>query len=128
MNYLIIGRPNVGKSSIFNILTGQKENIIHIDEGTTRNWHKGKIRLTSNCFIYDSPGIILNSFKDEEKKIKIIIETLIPKIDYFLFVIDFHSTYNTHDQIIIKWLRNYGRARKGQAYCKATIGDNLFCF
>ena len=43
MNYLLVGRPNVGKSSIFNILTGQKKNIIHIDEGTTRDWHQGKI-------------------------------------------------------------------------------------
>ena len=51
MNYLIVGRPNVGKSSIFNILTDQKANIIHIDEGTTRNWHKGKICLTNNCFL-----------------------------------------------------------------------------
>ena len=109
MNYLIVGRPNVGKSSIFNILTDQKANIIHIDEGTTRNWHKGKILSTSNCFIFDSPGIILNSFKEEEKKIKIIIESLIPKIDYFLFVIDFHSTFNTHDQIIIKWLWSFNK-------------------
>ena len=68
MSYLIVGRPNVGKSSIFNILTGNKTNIIHKEKGTTRDWHRGKIHLTDNCFIYDTPGIILNSFKDDEKK------------------------------------------------------------
>ena len=39
MNFLLIGKPNVGKSSIFNILTYGKKNIIHKKEGTTRDWH-----------------------------------------------------------------------------------------
>ena len=77
MNYLIVGRPNVGKSSIFNILIKQKSNIIHIDEGTTRDWHKGKVHLTSNSFVYDTPGIILNIFNKKGNKIKSIIESLI---------------------------------------------------
>ena len=109
MSYLIVGRPNVGKSSIFNILTGNKTNIIHKEKGTTRDWHRGKIHLTDNCFIYDTPGIILNSFKDDEKKIKRIIESLIFKIDYFLFVIDLKSTYIIRDQILLKWLRGFNK-------------------
>ena len=109
MSYLIIGRPNVGKSSIFNILTGSKKNIIHKDEGTTRDWHKGTILLENNCFIYDTPGIVLNSFKKEDKKIKKIIESLIAKINYLLFVIDFKSTYNPIDQIILKWIRSFNK-------------------
>ena len=67
MNFLIIGRPNVGKSSIYNILTGQKKNIIHVDKGTTRDWHKDNIKFSDRVFVYDSPGIILNSNKKEEK-------------------------------------------------------------
>ena len=86
MNYLIVGRPNVGKSSVFNILIRKNSNIIHIDEGTTRDWHRGKVYLTSNSFIYDTPGIILNSIKKKENKIKNIIESLIPEINCFLFV------------------------------------------
>ncbi len=109
MNYLIVGRPNVGKSSIFNILIRKKSNIIHIDKGTTRNWHRGKVHLTSNTFVYDTPGMILNSFKKEENKIKSIIESLIPEIDCFLFVIDFQTNLNVHDQIILKWLRIYNK-------------------
>ena len=79
MSYLIVGRPNVGKSSIFNILTGQKTNIVHIDEGTTRDWHREKIFLTNDAYIYDTPGLILNSTQEEEIYSRIILEKLIPK-------------------------------------------------
>ena len=66
MNFLLFGRPNVGKSSIYNILTGQKKNIIHIEEGTTRDWHKSKIRGLNHSLIYDSPGVIIKYNKSNE--------------------------------------------------------------
>ena len=50
MNYLLIGRPNVGKSSIYNILTGSNSNIIHKDSGTTRDWHKEKFKKIPENF------------------------------------------------------------------------------
>ena len=61
MNYLLVGRPNVGKSSIFNVLTGKKTNLIHKEEGTTRDWHGEKILLINNKYVYDTPGLILDS-------------------------------------------------------------------
>ena len=77
MNYLLIGQPNVGKSSIFNILTNQYNNIVHKDAGATRDWHRGKINLLNNCFIYDTPGTFLLSPKKEDKQSRKIIELLI---------------------------------------------------
>ena len=59
MNFLLIGKPNVGKSSIYNILTTGKKNIIHSQEGTTRDWHKSNVKNYNNIFIYDTPGIFL---------------------------------------------------------------------
>ena len=43
MKYFLIGRPNVGKTSIFNKLTISK-NIIHREEGTTRDWQISNIK------------------------------------------------------------------------------------
>ena len=60
MNYLLIGRPNVGKSSIYNILIRSNSNIIHKKSGTTRDWHKGKISSTTDHYIYDTPGSIID--------------------------------------------------------------------
>ena len=48
MNYFLVGRPNVGKSSIFNIFSNYNRNIIHKNEGTTRDWHKEIIKNTSS--------------------------------------------------------------------------------
>ena len=64
MNYLLIGKPNVGKSSIYNILTENEKNIIHFESGTTRDWHIDKI-FGTNSYIYDTPGVLVN---DNNKK------------------------------------------------------------
>ena len=51
MKYLLLGKPNVGKSSIYNILCGSNTNIIHKIAGTTRDWHKELIKGTSSSFL-----------------------------------------------------------------------------
>ena len=63
MNFLLIGRPNAGKSSLYNILTSGKNNIIHKEEGTTRDWHKSSVKDLDNIFIYDTPGVIIQNDK-----------------------------------------------------------------
>ena len=62
MNYFLVGRPNVGKSSIFNIFSNFNRNIIHKSEGTTRDWHKEIIKNTSS-YIFDTPGLIIDKKK-----------------------------------------------------------------
>ena len=49
MNFLILGKPNVGKTSIYNILSSNNKNIIHKTTGTTRDWHVSQ--LTNNLNI-----------------------------------------------------------------------------
>ena len=62
MKLLLIGRPNVGKSSIYNILINKKNNIIHRDEGTTRNEIHQDIRSRNE-------GFEVNEDLDEESDI-----------------------------------------------------------
>ncbi len=63
MNFLLIGRTNVGKSSIYNILTGFNSNIIHEDSGTTRDWHEERFKKIPELVIFDSPGLLLKNKK-----------------------------------------------------------------
>ena len=104
MKYLLIGRPNVGKTSIFNKLTVSK-NIIHKQEGTTRDWHKSKIKGLKNSIIYDSPGVIIKKNKSKE----INFSKLLLNIDIFLYVIDLNSKSNDYDNESINELRKFNK-------------------
>ena len=62
MKYFLIGRPNVGKTSIFNKLTISK-NIIHREEGTTRDWHKSKIAGLKGIVVKNKQHVFLDKNK-----------------------------------------------------------------
>tara|TARA_Y100000590_G_scaffold450872_1_gene591253 strand:- start:1071 stop:2390 length:1320 start_codon:yes stop_codon:yes gene_type:complete len=109
MNYLLVGRPNVGKTSIFNILTKNSKNIIHKTAGTTRDWHKLPITYLKNCYIFDTPGLIFKTSKNEDIEIKKILKTILPEINCFLFVIDVNFLNLAEDQLILEWLRKFNK-------------------
>ncbi len=88
MNFLLIGRPNVGKSSIYNILTGFNSNIIHEDSGTTRDWHEERFQKIPDFVIFDSPGLLLNNNKKKSFQTTLIFKNLLKKINSFFYVID----------------------------------------
>lgn len=85
MNFLLIGKPNAGKSSIYNILTSGKKNIIHKEEGTTRDWHKSNVKNFNNVFIYDTPGIVIRN----EKINQVHFSELFNLIDKLIYVFDY---------------------------------------
>jgi len=104
MKYFLIGRPNVGKTSIFNKLTISK-NIIHREEGTTRDWHKSKIKGLNHSIIYDSPGVIFTN----KKLKKINFSKLLQTINVFLYVIDLKNKNDYYDKESINELRKYNK-------------------
>ena len=104
MKYFLIGRPNVGKTSIFNKLTISK-NIIHREEGTTRDWHKSKIKGLNHSIIYDSPGVIFTNKKLKEINFSKLLQT----INVFLYVIDLKNKNDYYDKESINELRKYNK-------------------
>ena len=106
MSYLLIGRPNVGKSSIFNILTKTK-NIVHSEAYTTRDWHKDLIENTTS-YIFDTPGVLINEKNSIIKDLN-FEEILNKSIDTFLYVIDHKRGFNSSDQFSINQLRKYDK-------------------
>ena len=105
MNYLLIGKSNVGKSSLFNILTNSYNNIVHPEAGTTRDWHRDLIK-ESTSFIFDTPGILIGDNNTIDHSIK---ETITNKIDILLYVVDYNEGYNQIDHLSISKLRKFNK-------------------
>ena len=109
MNLLLVGKPNVGKSSIYNVLTGANSNIIHKIGGTTRDWHEKKINTIPDFFIYDTPGILFKKNSTNLFQTTSIFKTLLNKIDIFLYVLDYSSIFDLSDNNLINELRKFNK-------------------
>ena len=82
----IVGRPNVGKSTIFNILTGSKSAIVAAFSGLTRDRQYGNLK-NSNITLIDTGG--LNEASDDmSRAIKKQTDLAIAEADMLLFVVD----------------------------------------
>jgi len=105
----IIGRPNVGKSTLFNRLIGERKAIISKIPGTTRDRVTAEITWNGKDFLLiDTAGILSETLKGDdrigilaqEKVIEVLNES-----DLILFLIDGKSGFSAQDQEISKSLR-----------------------
>ena len=106
MNYLLIGQANVGKTSIYNILTGSNINIVHSDPGTTRDWHKELI-IDSASYVFDTPGILTNGNKSLDIKNFLLKNNINDRVNFFIYVVDYKIGFNDIDHSSILKLRKY---------------------
>lgn len=96
----LIGRPNTGKSSLFNRLIGEKKSIIMDESGITRDRIYGKVTFENKTFhLIDTGGIDLSteSFND---KIKLQAEMAIEESDVCVFVVDGLTDLTENDRTI----------------------------
>ena len=85
----IIGRPNVGKSTLFNRLTGSKDAIVDEQAGVTRDRHYGKVEWNGQEFsIIDTGGYVANSDDVFEEEIRKQVMLAIEEADLILFLVD----------------------------------------
>ena len=85
----IIGRPNVGKSTLFNRLTGSREAIVDEQAGVTRDRHYGKVEWNGQEFsLIDTGGYVINSDDVFEEEIRQQVMLAIEEADLILFLVD----------------------------------------
>lgn len=103
----IIGRPNVGKSTLLNLLAGEKISIISNKPQTTRNTIKTIITGEDSQIIFiDTPGIHKPQTKLGEYMVN-VAESSLNEVDLILFMIDASSDKpGAGDQFIIEQLAN----------------------
>ena len=102
----IVGRPNVGKSTLFNRLTKSRKAIVSDTAGTTRDRQYGKCEWSGREFsVVDTGGWVVNSddiFEEEIRK-QVIIAT--EEADLVLFVVDVATGLTDWDEDVAKILR-----------------------
>ena len=85
----IIGRPNVGKSTLFNRLIGERKAIVDDISGVTRDRHYGTSGWTGKEFtVIDTGGYVSNSTDVFESNIREQVELAIGEADVLLFVVE----------------------------------------
>ena len=100
----IIGRPNVGKSSLFNRMIQSRKSIIDDKPGITRDRIYSKVKWLDKEFsIIDTGGIGENN-DDFNEEIKLQAEIAINESDLILFVVDGKAGINNYDLSLSKWL------------------------
>ncbi|MBR6465082.1 MAG: ribosome biogenesis GTPase Der, partial [Bacteroidales bacterium] len=102
----IVGRPNVGKSTLFNRLVGQRRAIVDQTAGVTRDRHYGKCEWCGKTFsVIDTGGYTTNSEDVFENEIRKQVMSAIEEADVILFLCDVGTGITDYDQSIAKILR-----------------------
>lgn len=106
----IVGRPNVGKSTLFNRLTQSRQAIVDPTAGTTRDRQYGKVDWNGREFsIVDTGGWVVNSEDVFESEINKQVHLAIEQADEILFVVDAMNGVTDLDDHVAEILR---RSRK----------------
>ena len=106
----IVGRPNVGKSTLFNRLTKTRQAIVNEQAGTTRDRQYGKSEWLGREFsVVDTGGWVVNSDDVFEEEIRKQVMLAVEEADVILFVVDVMNGVTDLDMEVASILR---RAKK----------------
>ncbi len=118
----IVGRPNVGKSTLFNRLIERKEAITDPTAGTTRDRHYGKAEWNGIVFsVIDTGGYVSGSDDVFEAEIRKQVMLAIEESDSILFLVDVHHGVTGMDEAIAAMLR---RAKKPVLLAANKVDDH----
>ena len=97
----IVGRPNVGKSTLFNRFVGKKQSIVSDVEGVTRDRVYGRLEWLNNEYnVIDTGGYLSNSKDIIEQQVKIQADIASNESDLILFVVDGKQDITLNDRIL----------------------------
>ncbi len=105
----LVGRPNVGKSTLFNYLTRSREALVADFPGLTRDRQYGRIkRGERDCLLVDTGGITDNQ-EGIDTFAKKQVEVALQEADVVFFLVDARDGINASDEAIADMLRKLGK-------------------
>lgn len=138
----IVGRPNVGKSTLFNRLIGSRKAIVNEESGVTRDRNYGKSVWNGKEFsVIDTGGYVSNSDDIFEEEINKQVLLALDEADVILFLVDAEIGLTDLDQNFARLLRNinkpvylvankvdnHDRLYEAQEFYRLGIKGDLFC-
>ncbi len=107
---VIVGRPNVGKSTLFNAIIGQRRSIVGDEPGITRDRIRGEAEYEGRRFeLIDTGGIIPNDAELIPSNILKQARVALANAERIVFVIDGRTEITGTDRELAKMLRKLGR-------------------
>ncbi|MFN3324640.1 MAG: ribosome biogenesis GTPase Der [Bryobacteraceae bacterium] len=107
---VIVGRPNVGKSTLFNAIIGQRRSIVGDEPGITRDRIRGEAVYRRRPFeLIDTGGILPNEAEMIPSEILKQARVAIEKADHIIFVIDGRTEITAPDRDLVKMLKRIGK-------------------
>ncbi len=106
----IVGRPNVGKSTLFNRLIQRREAIVDSVSGVTRDRNYGKAEWNGRTFsVIDTGGYVVGSDDVFEVEIDKQVELAIDEADAIIFMVDVESGITGMDEAVTNLLRRVNK-------------------
>ena len=106
----IVGRPNVGKSTLFNRLVGMRQAIVDETAGVTRDRHYGKCEWCGREFsVVDTGGYTSNSDDIFEEEIRKQVVLAIEESDLVLFMVEGQTGITDYDEEVADLMRRSGK-------------------
>ena len=107
---VIIGKPNVGKSTLFNRLIGKTKSIVSPVEGVTRDRVYGTFEWLNKYYeLIDTGGYIPKDDDDINQQVKIQAEIAANSSNLILFLIDGKSNISSNDQVLAHKIKKIGK-------------------
>jgi len=118
----IIGRPNVGKSTLFNRLIGGRDAIVDARPGVTRDRHFGAAEWNGRRFwLVDTGGMVPGAHDQLNRAIRTQVEAAVAASDVVLFLVDVEEGVHPADVEIAQYLRK----ARGPVILVANKADQL---
>jgi GTP-binding protein len=106
----LVGRPNVGKSALFNRLVGEHTAIVSEEAGTTRDRHFGRVEWNGRAFwLVDTGGLVEDSNVPMDVEIRKQVLQAIGEADLMVFVADAKVGVHPSDARVVDLLRDSGK-------------------
>ena len=106
----IIGRPNVGKSTLFNRIIGRRQAIVDAQPGVTRDRHFAPAEWNGRRFwLVDTGGLVPGSTDPMNRAIRAQVEQAVAESDVLVFLVDVQAGVHPQDLEIAQYLRKVQR-------------------